>query len=319
MRNVSGGDLPPKFYHTSLAATQQTLAALLDVAGQPATSAFFIFKAVSDLLLNHMKYGNLYSLKTMFRHCRRVVTRHPALSVVAALEQSERGPEYDDTLRGMFAKIVDAIYTEAATILLSPDKQNVSEYLKSLKVLLPTDVYPERNIPTLSSNYVRNLITLFKTGWAYYSYKHPPGITQRISQAALTSRIVVINGMVVIPLLFYRRGLSFNSSTDNAVAMSTLGVPMADAVWNNVLLKHKWSEETMKMVKNYRACQKNLGVFFLNRFFFFEMPIMSINTALQVTRGPQWLEEFPVSGTWKTSRCRLFYYLLVHPPLLFHR
>ncbi|KAL1460415.1 hypothetical protein MTO96_043301 [Rhipicephalus appendiculatus] len=311
VRNVSGGDLPAKLYHTSLAATQQALAALLDVAGQPATTVFFIFKAVSDLLLNHMRYSNLYSLTSVFRHCSRAVSRHPALSAVAALERNERGPEYDDTLRGMFPKIVDAISAEAVTILPSQAQRSVSAYLKSLKILLPTEVYPEGDVPPLSSDYVRNLITLFTTGWAYYSYKHPPGITQRVSQAAATSSIVVINGTVVIPLVVYS-GLSFNSNTDNAVTMSTLGVLIADALWVDVLLKRVWSEETTKMVTNYRVCQNNLEVFFPNRFFFLKLPVMSINTALRVTRGPQWLQEFSVSGAWKTSRCRLFYYLFVH-------
>ncbi|KAH7963349.1 hypothetical protein HPB52_020678 [Rhipicephalus sanguineus] len=311
VRNVSGVDLPAKLYHTDLAVTQQILAATLDVDGQPTTSAFFIFKAVSDLLLDHMKYGNRHSSTSAFRYCRRVVSRHSALSAVAVLEENQRGREHDDTFRRIFAEIVDAISAEAATILPSHDQRNVSTYLKSLKILLPTEVYPERNVPPMSSDYVRNLITLFTSGWAYYSYKRPPGITRLVSQAAVTNGIVVINRTVVIPLVTYSV-LSFNSSTDHVVTMSAIGVLIADAIWSDMLLKRVWSAETTKMVTNYTSCLKNLRVFFPDRFFLFKLTIMSINTALRVTRGSQWLEEFSVSSRWATSRCRLFYYLFVH-------
>ncbi|KAH6938404.1 hypothetical protein HPB50_009134 [Hyalomma asiaticum] len=310
VRNVSGGDLPSKLYHANVVATQHTLSVLFDVTRQPATLAFFIFKAVSDVLLGHLKYSSLYRSKSVFRMCRQVVSRHPALSVAAALEQNEEDQEREDAFRQMFAEIVGAILVKAAAILPPQDQRNVSSYLTSLRVLFPTEVYPVQSVPHLSRDYARNLITLFTSGWEFYSYKLPPGITRRISSAALSHGVFVINRNVVIPLVVYS-GLRSNGSADDVVGMSAIGVLIADAIWSDILLNRVWSAATTEMVGHYGSCQKNLGTFLPSRFFLFKFPIITISTAQEVARTPQWHEEFPVTELWKSSKCRLFYYMFV--------
>lgn len=311
VRDVSGGDLPAKLYHTNTEATQRTLSVLLDVTRQPATLAFFIFKAVSDLLLNHIRHSSVYRLKSVFRFCRHVISRHPAVSVVAALERNAKGREHDDTFHVMFGEIIKAISVKAAAILLPKDQRNVSAYLNTLKILLPTEIFPARNVPRLSRDFVRNRIALFTSGWGYHSYKQLPGITRSVSRAARLRDIVVIDHTAVIPIGVYS-ALSFNGSVDNVASMSAVGVQLADAIWTDVLLNHVWSAETTRMVASYDTCQTNLGTFLADRFLLFRLTTMSIDTAVEVVRGPQWAVKFPANALWTTSRCRLFYYLLVH-------
>ncbi|KAH7966867.1 hypothetical protein HPB49_020129 [Dermacentor silvarum] len=220
--------------------------------------------------------------------------------------------DHDAVFHRMFSEIIEAISRKATAALPSADQRKLSAYLKPLKILLPSDIFPvHRPLPNFTSDYIRNRIILFTSGWAYNSYKPPPGISPMISEAAQLRDIIVRNNSVVIPVFAYG-ALSFNNRTENLVTMSAVGVRLVDAIWSYVLENPAWSEEAKTMISNFKACQRNLTSLVPNRYGLFQVTLTSIGTALDVARVPNWLDMFYAGSLWKTSRCRLFVYLLVY-------
>ncbi|KAH7933509.1 hypothetical protein HPB49_013262 [Dermacentor silvarum] len=312
VENVSGGSLPPKLYHASLQALRKTFSVIMDRRRHPATLAFFIMNAAQNLLLELIMGRARRSTTGVFDFCHGVISYYPTVSIVAALKRMMKNGEHDAVFRRMFSEIIAAVSRKAAAVFPSADQRKLSAYLKPLKILLPSDIFPvHRPLPNFTSDYIRNRIIIFTSGWALTSYKPPPGISPTFTEAARLRKIIVDNNSVVIPIFAYSV-LTFNNRTENLVAMSAVGVQLVDAIWSYVLKNPAWSEETKTIVSNFKACQKNLTSLVSDRYGLFEVTLTSIDTALDVARVPHWLDMFLADSLFRMSRCRLFVYLFVH-------
>ncbi|KAH7966866.1 hypothetical protein HPB49_020128 [Dermacentor silvarum] len=311
VENVSGGNLPSKLYHPNLKALRKTFSVILDRRRHPAMLAFFIMNSVQNTLFELIQ-GTSRSDIGVFAFCRRVIRRYPTVSIVGALQRMMKDEDHDAVFHRMFSEIIEAISRKAAVLFPSADQRKLSAYLKPLKILLPSDIFPvHRPLPNFTSDYFRNRIILFTNGWAYASYEPPPGISPTITKAAQLRQIIVHNNYVVIPIFAYN-ALSFNNRTENLVTMSSVGVLLVDAIWSYVLDNPAWSEEAKTMISDFKACRRNLNSLVSDRDELFQVTLTSIGTALDVARVPQWLDMFYGDFLWKTSRCRLFVYLLVY-------
>ncbi|XP_070388440.1 uncharacterized protein [Dermacentor albipictus] len=312
VENITGGNLPSKLYHPNLKALRKTFSVILDRRRHPTRLAFFIMNAVQDFLLDLIVGRTSRSGNGVFGFCRRVIRHYPTVSIVGALQRMMKDEDHDAVFYRMFNEIIEAISRKATAVLPSADQRKLSAYLKPLKLLLPNNIFPvHRPLPNFTSDYFLNRIILFTSGWAYYSYKPPPGISLTITQAAQLREITVQNDFVVIPIGAYSV-LSFGNRTENVVIMSTVGVRLVDAIWIYVLNNPAWSEEAKTMISNFKACERNLTNIVSDRFGLFKVTLMSIATAIELARVPHWLDMFHVSSLWWTSRFRLFVYLLVY-------
>ncbi|KAK8759159.1 hypothetical protein V5799_003206 [Amblyomma americanum] len=311
--NVSGGDLPALLYHANLGALQKAFSIILDIKRQPATLAFVVFKAVVRFLLEHLRQSLWSRVSTRyFTFCSNVLAEYPILGAVSVFEQNQKPRSHDEHIRHMFSEIKNVISRKIATVFLSEDRTKILGHLKNLKIMLPNQLFSLRLvIPNVTSDYVRNRIILFASGWGLHSFKPPPGVTARMSRAARISLITVIEDTVIIPIGAYSV-LTFNESTEHVVSVPAIGVEIADAIWSAIVFRRAWSAETALLLANYNACKKNLTGLAVDRFTLLNQPLLSVDTALELVKGSNWLTRFEIVPPWKTSRCRLFYILLTH-------
>ncbi|KAK8786791.1 hypothetical protein V5799_023431 [Amblyomma americanum] len=311
--NVSDGIVPENLCHSNVQLLSNTFSVLLNDTRQPDTIVFFIFKAVSDFLLEQLKRSLWTSTNKYFAFCLVVLNEYSLMGIGSAIEENMKSPEHDATLHNMFTEIVAAILRRAKSSFPIEDQPRLSSYLKSLRILLPTDIYPlNKRIPPLGRDYVQNLLNLFMSGWSGSTYQRPPGVTSRMSKTVRLGIITAFNDSVVIPIDAYS-ALHFGNGTERLVVLSVIGVQFADVVWKQIFYSgSKWSKATRQLLGAYKSCQRGLGVLMTRLRKHFSLPLLSIETAMELARDGHWLQSFQATLLWETSRCKLFYLLFVY-------
>ncbi|KAK8773054.1 hypothetical protein V5799_012416 [Amblyomma americanum] len=311
--NVSDAKVPDKLCHPNIQLLSKTFSILLNDTRQPDTIVFFIFKAVSDFLLEQLKRSLWTYTHKYFAFCLVVLNEYSLMGIGSAIEENINGPEHDATLHNIFAEIVTAIWRRAKSIFPTEDRPRLSSYLNSLRILLPTDIYPlNKRTPPLGRDYVRNLLNLFAFGWSASTYQPPPGVTSKMSKAVVIDKISAFNDSVVISMNAYS-ALHFGNGSERLVVLSAIGVQLADVVWKQIFYSGpKWSKATRQLLEGYKSCQKGLGVLMTRRHKHFSLPLLSIETAMELARDGHWLRSFRAVPLWETSRCQLFYLLFVY-------
>ncbi|KAH9382342.1 hypothetical protein HPB48_013238 [Haemaphysalis longicornis] len=195
------------------------------------------------------------------------------------------------------------------------DHTRLLRYHKNLRLLLPTDILPvNKKIPTVSGDFVGNLLTLSQSGWSNEEKNLLPGITEHEYRAVALKPIDIFNDSIVIPVSAYTI-YNFNASDELVVPSAIVGVLLADALWKNIFSKHEWSPTTSKLFDYYTACQESLGTLVTKYLRRFHVPLLSIETARRVAASSLWQSQFESFGGWRVSRCKLFTCIRL-PPLL---
>ncbi|KAL1424080.1 hypothetical protein MTO96_020510 [Rhipicephalus appendiculatus] len=211
---------------------------------------------------------------------------YPILAATSALEWMMKNRDYDAVLQRTFSEIVQVLSRKVLTMFPHEDGRNASAYLKTLRLLLPSDIFPvDKPIPNLTNDYVKNHISLFTSGWSIYTYKPKLGILPGVTEAARLNKIRFFNKTVVIPLLDYG-ALNFNTSAARVLTMSSIGLKLADAIWDHLFSDHNWSAALTAMIANYKNCKRTVQDLMKSRKVF-QWPLLSLDAALEAAKGSQ--------------------------------
>ncbi|KAH9384766.1 hypothetical protein HPB48_026779 [Haemaphysalis longicornis] len=310
VRNVSGSDPPAMLFHSSVDALRKTFGVLLDVRRREVTLVFFIFKAVTNFLLEMLNESGGIRSKRRFLYCKSIIYQYSPLMLVNKIETYSR--EHAAVFHRIFKKILAEIAAQTARIMPPTDHTRLLSYHKNLRLLLPSDLLPaHKKIPSLTGDFVRNLLTLFRSGWSNEGKDLLPGITEDLYKNFSLRKIGIFNDTIVIPVFAYTI-YTFHASDELVVPSAIIGVPLADALWKNIFSEHEWSTDTSKLLDNYTACQVSLGTLVTTSLRRFHVPLLSIETARRVAVSSLWQSQFESFGGWRVSRCKLFYMLLMY-------
>ncbi|KAL1424082.1 hypothetical protein MTO96_020512 [Rhipicephalus appendiculatus] len=101
---------------------------------------------------------------------------YPILTVTGALEGMMRNPDYDAVLQRTFREIVEVVLRKVLVMFPLEEGRNSSAYLKTLRLLLPSAIFPvDKHIPNLTNDYVKNRLSLYTSGWSIYTYQAKTG------------------------------------------------------------------------------------------------------------------------------------------------
>ncbi|KAH7966375.1 hypothetical protein HPB49_015589 [Dermacentor silvarum] len=252
--NVTGDGLPAEIYHATPGALRKIFSVVLNITRKSTILVFLIFKAIDIFLTDHIqKSMRDSSNRGVFLFCEETLANYGMVAVFGWLERMNKNQDDDAAFRHMFRNMVQIILKKTSAIMPPKDQQNISSYLASLKMLLPSEVFPlQRSIPNLTGDYVKDRIALFSSGWGSMSYKPPPGVSKEMSQAATSKLILVVNRTVVVPILYYG-ALNISKIKEPTLIMSAIGVKLADVIWNHIFLYHNWSDEATRIIANYKV------------------------------------------------------------------
>ncbi|KAH7959463.1 hypothetical protein HPB49_011321 [Dermacentor silvarum] len=213
-------------------------------------------------------------------------------------------------IRTAYHMIAGAVRNKARVGMTKDDSKKLQETLKEMTVLLPSEVVPgDLAIPTMTSEYAHaELVTraYLLSAWRHQTF------TLGISQDALggfqENHVTIGGGKVTIPTLVYPL-ITLGQVTDPVVLMPTVGVYLADALWDFVFTS-TWSPESNATLTAYRECIEK------NSRSLIEWPSdllwLSVESSLEASKGVDWDTLVDTAGTWNTTRGQLFYMTFVH-------
>ncbi|KAH8039226.1 hypothetical protein HPB51_005472 [Rhipicephalus microplus] len=179
-----------------------------------------------------------------------------------------------------------------------------------MTLLLPPEVVQgELAVPTMTSEYAHaELVTraYLRRAWLHQTFSL--GISRETLDRFQENHVIVEGGRVVVPTAVYSI-ISLGHVSDPVVLMPTMGVYLADALWDYVFVT-SWSPETNVTLTGYRDCIER------NSRSLIEWPSellwLSVETSLEASKGADWDALVDTAGTWNVTRGQLFYMTFVH-------
>ncbi|KAL1414726.1 hypothetical protein MTO96_000844 [Rhipicephalus appendiculatus] len=142
--------------------------------------------------------------------------------------------------------------------------------------------------------------------WRYQTYTlaFPEGLLQDFLKNHATLRLNVI----AVPTVVYNL-MPLSSVTDTLLLSSTVGVYLADSLWQFVFSTN-WSHASSEALNEYRSCIENSSLSLI------EWPSkllwLSFQTTIDISKDADWDVRVDTGGRWGVTRGRLFYMTFVH-------
>ncbi|KAH6931772.1 hypothetical protein HPB50_000370 [Hyalomma asiaticum] len=214
--------------------------------------------------------------------CRQRAAKLRPLLIVDRIGNSPARSQ-NAAVRTAYHLIAGAVLNKARSGMTKDDIIKLQVALKDMTLLLPSEVVPgDLAVPTMT---VRDALDGF---WK--------------------NHVTIDGGWVTVPALVYTV-ISLGDVTDPVVLMPTLGVYLADALWDFVF-STSWSAESNATLKGYRDCIEK------NSRSLIEWPSellwLSLETSLEASKGADWDALVDTAGTWNATRGQLFYMTFVH-------
>ncbi|KAK8765334.1 hypothetical protein V5799_032059 [Amblyomma americanum] len=224
---------------------------------------------------------------------------------------------HDDAIRNAYDIIADAVLRKVLSGMEKEDFSKLKEALKGMRVLLPSEIVPALlAIPTMTSEYAH--AELMARAYVIKAQRHQAFVLS-ISNDSLDdfqkNHVTIDGGRVTVPTQVYTI-VMFGSVTEPLLMMPTVGVYLADALWQFIFTSN-WSTASNASLGTYRGCIEK------NSRSLIEWPSqllwLSVQSSLEATKDAQWDVAVDTAGTWNTTRGQLFYitfvhYLLCHAP-----
>ncbi|KAL1418549.1 hypothetical protein MTO96_005588 [Rhipicephalus appendiculatus] len=203
-----------------------------------------------------------------------------------------------------------AVLAKARGGMTQDDFNELQAAFKEMTLLLPSEVVPgELAVPTMTSEYAHaELVTRAYLHAAWLHQTFSLGISQDSLDGFQKNHVTVDGGRVIVPTSVYTI-ISLGQVSDPVVLMPTMGVYLADALWDYVFAT-SWSAESNATLKGYRDCIER------NSRSLIEWPSellwLNVETSLEASKGADWDVLVDTAGTWKVTRGQLFYMTFVH-------
>lgn len=210
----------------------------------------------------------------------------------------------DTAIRAAYASIVGAVIQRLQNDMDSSDVEKINRTLSGVHLLLPSDVVPKDvGLPALgNSDFAQDYLSASE--YASRLRRHlankfdlSPEIIERVER----HNVSFDEKTLTVPVAVYTMA-PLENAADPLVTMSTVGIALAQAVWDMVL-DGEWDNTIKVSIKAYRSCVK----YGSNRLvpLFGTSLWLAIDTCVRIARGPGLVE--PIDGSWSLTRGQVFF------------
>ncbi|KAH9380396.1 hypothetical protein HPB48_017609 [Haemaphysalis longicornis] len=221
-----------------------------------------------------------------------------------------RSKSQDHAILEAFKIIGGAVLTRAKSGMTSDDFRRLETTLSGMRVALPSQVIPEDlAIPTMTSNYAR--AELAARAYVRRAQRHQMislGVSEGFSRHFLQKNGSFTEGVLVVPTHVYT-ALPPVNATDPLLHASTVGVYIADALWNFVF-SNDWGPLSNAALREYGICIQD------NSRSLIEWPSeimwLSLATSIDAARDSHWGSLVRPADAWEVTRGQLFFMSFVH-------
>ncbi|KAH7946820.1 hypothetical protein HPB52_004442 [Rhipicephalus sanguineus] len=224
--------------------------------------------------------------------------------------QLSQSPAQDAAIRRAYGIVADAVTRKAKSGMTGDDFYKLEETLKDLRVILPSEVVPaDLTIPLMTSQYaLAELVTrayvLQARRYQTFTLALPDGFLLDF----LKNHASLRPNVIAVPTVVYNL-MPLSSATDTLLLSSTVGVYLADSLWQFVFSSN-WSHASSEALNAYRSCIENSSLSLI------EWPSkllwLSVQTTIDISKDADWDVTLDTGGRWSVTRGRLFYMTFVH-------
>ncbi|XP_065283228.1 uncharacterized protein [Dermacentor albipictus] len=215
----------------------------------------------------------------------------------------------DTSVRMTFDTMTAAVASEASELFANyTDSGSIRELVRSVRLLLPNDIArPYTSIlPNLTDSYLQNKFTirsfLFKVS-VLDSARGLGGLRRLHTLNRFTARV---GGHVVVSPRVYPM-LSVDKGSQTVVNAASLGVSLADSLWDAVFSRREWSVPLLHRLDAHTSClQRYVRTELEGRLSY---PLLSVRSAVRAVSWPQWHAR--ADDDWKLSASQVFFMLFV--------
>ncbi|KAH9381323.1 hypothetical protein HPB48_011751 [Haemaphysalis longicornis] len=161
---------------------------------------------------------------------------------------------HDESILAAYDIIASAVLRKATLGMQDGDVYKLKSLLTKMRVLLPSHIVPSGlSIPTMTKDYAHaSLVT-----HAYMSrVRRHLMLNLSIPEDSLRDfkrkRVTITGNSITVPTSVYN-AIPTTNVTEPLVLMPTVGVYLADALWNFVFT-NEWTEATKAALQSYRKC-----------------------------------------------------------------
>ncbi|KAK8774180.1 hypothetical protein V5799_011287 [Amblyomma americanum] len=185
----------------------------------------------------------------------------------------------------------------------------VEKALREMRILLPSDIVPrDLLIPSMTSGYAHAELAI--RAYMLRSQRHQTfalRLPEDSAKSFLKNHVTITGNVLVVPASVYTL-ISLSNVTDPLVLMATVGVYLADSVWQFVFAGN-WSEASSARLRAYQSCIES------NTRSLIEWPSellwLSVQTSFEASRDRDWDAWVDTSGAKNLTRGQIFYMTFV--------
>ncbi|KAH6927968.1 hypothetical protein HPB50_010063 [Hyalomma asiaticum] len=271
------------------------------------------FTLVSTLVAASVKLASSVLLKanTSVARAQMCRLRAESLHSLFLLDRIENfmTPSQDAAIRGAYIIVVDALLRKAFSSMESDDFNKLRKTLGQMRVVLPSDLFPgDLAVPIMTSSYAhselvsRAYVMQVQRHWTFVL-----GFSSDYARVFNENHVTITGNTILVPTLVYTI-ISLTKSAEPLVLMPTVGVYLADSLWQFVF-RGNWSNSTDTALHSYLECiQKNSRSLI-------EWPSellwLSVQTSYEASIGAQWNAVVDAGAGRRVTRAEIFYMTLV--------
>ncbi|KAH8022503.1 hypothetical protein HPB51_025066 [Rhipicephalus microplus] len=194
--------------------------------------------------------------------------------------------------------------------MVKSDRDDLTRKLVRMRLLFPSDVAPaELPIPTLTQDFARAYVA--GRGYIFGARRHQAeivGVARDFMGELEKATIFATADTITIPTRIYASLMMFNT-TEELLLMPTVGVRMANVIWQAVLTGN-WSLGSRTLLRIYVACIKDKVKAISSTHAAFSVSHwLSLETVVEAAREEDWNAR--VDGSGNLTFSQLFYAMYV--------
>ncbi|KAH6927971.1 hypothetical protein HPB50_010066 [Hyalomma asiaticum] len=288
-----------------------TLDKFLDPAGQPQTTAV-------ALISSSMHLASRIRTRARYSQERNSFCELHAQELRPLWIQDKIGhlstPAQDIGIRSTYLTLVGVVLRKVGNMMTVEELEKLASTLNNVRLLLPSEVARQDDVMpsfdfTFAQAYLEGREYMFRTS-VYRTRTLGIGVDfiADVEKQTTTSR----GRTLTVPLIIYRM-LQLTNNTDPLVAMPTLGVPLARAIWE-MIFSVKWNNSFSESFSTRREClvqSVKEGTWLPSPMRPSELSWLSLDTCAEACRSDHWSDRLEGIGPWNLTRAQVFYMIYV--------
>ncbi|KAH7938308.1 hypothetical protein HPB49_022418 [Dermacentor silvarum] len=220
----------------------------------------------------------------------------------------------DIGIRSTYLTLVGIVLRKVANMMPSEDLEKLTVQLNNVRLLLPSEVARKDEVMpafdlTFAQAYLEGREYMFRTSM-YRTRTLGIGVDfiEDIEKQTTTSR----GRTLTVPLIIYRM-LQLQNNTDPLLVMSTLGVPLARAVWK-IMFSISWNNNFSETFRAHRECLAQSikeGTWLPSSMRPSELSWLSLESCMEACRSDHWSDRLEGIDPWNLTRAQAFYMIYV--------